>query len=143
MVAPNEDDNRHAVHLFVSDLNKAVLWAWYIVGVAGIFILLVPVLAPEGILDAFLPACKSRAADGVRCQLCGMTTAFYHISSGRIVDALSANRSSLALYLSLLVNGLVLVRHLVCRIAYRKGIAASDSWHRDAKGLGQFFFKWR
>lgn len=91
-----------------SELVLALRLVWRILSLGTVLVLLTPFLLSQSTLGSVLPACEAKLAGGA-CALCGMTTAFYRLSSGDISGALEANPLSLALYLALVVNLTVFV----------------------------------
>lgn len=77
--------------------RRAFAIAWGVVSVLVLGVLLVPWVLPATSLTAALPPCEARARGG-ECSLCGMTTAFLHLSGGRWAEAREANRGGAALY---------------------------------------------
>lgn len=80
-----------------SEWRRAFTIAWGVVSVLVLGVLLAPWVLPASSLAAALPPCEARSRGG-ECSLCGMTTAFLHISGGRWAEAREANRSGAALY---------------------------------------------
>jgi hypothetical protein len=80
-----------------SEWQRACTIAWGVVSVLLLGVLLAPWVLPASSLAAALPQCEARARGG-ECSLCGMTTAFLHLSGGRWAEAREANRGGTALY---------------------------------------------
>lgn len=95
------------------DVAQAFIWAWLAASAVGFALALAPVVLPNGALLGVFPRCSG-------CFLCGMTTAFDAIGRGDLESANSANRGSVLLYSSLVINGLIagtyaVRRFFVCR----------------------------
>jgi hypothetical protein len=91
-----------------ADLVPALRITWRILSLGTGLVLLLPYLIPQGRLSGWIPPCEAQI-QGETCPLCGMTTAFYLLSSGDLPGALAANPMSLGLYVCLIVNLAVMV----------------------------------
>lgn len=91
-----------------AELVPALRVTWRLLSLGTGLVLLLPFLIPQGRLSGWIPPCEAQL-QGDSCPLCGMTTAFYLLSSGDLPGALAANPMSLALYVCLLVNLAVLL----------------------------------
>lgn len=89
-----------------SELVPALRIVWRLLSLGTGLLLLIPFVIPARVLSAWIPACEWQAK-GTPCPLCGMTTAFYRLSTGDVSGALAANPMSLGLSACLVVNLMV------------------------------------
>ncbi len=97
------------------EIRMAVTSVWVIVSAILLSALLASCLLPDRVLISLSTACQLQH-NQQPCALCGMTRAFMAISQGRLDQATTFNRWSVALYGSFLVNGLLAAIFLVGRI---------------------------
>lgn len=105
-----------------TDLLPALRIVWRLLSLGSGVVLLLPFVIPQTALASWIPPCEWQIR-GKACPLCGMTTAFYLLSSGDLTGALAENPFSLALYLCLVVNLAVL---LAVTLSKRKALHAID-----------------
>jgi hypothetical protein len=108
-----------------SEWRRAFAIAWGAVSVLLLAMLLAPWVLPATSLAAALPQCEARSRGG-ECSLCGMTTAFLHLSGGRWAEAREANRGGAALYSLFWMNTLAAGILLSGVARRRQGPAAAD-----------------
>lgn len=103
----------------VSDLRRALLITWIVCSVVIAGVLVTSRVMTPYAASRWLPVCESQANHGQPCSFCGMTTAFMAMARGRFGEASAANRGALPLWLSMLVNevllGAVLANHAIQR----------------------------
>ncbi|MBV8819920.1 MAG: DUF2752 domain-containing protein [Acidobacteriaceae bacterium] len=87
-----------------TEWKAAWLLVWSVISIVALGLLLAPWLVSAEQLAAVVPRCEWKVKYGKECAFCGMTTAFYDISSGRLAAAVRDNGGSLPLYASLLLN---------------------------------------
>src|SRR5579884_3662862 len=88
---------------FLRELQISMRVVWLIVSAAILSILLLPFAGAAGVAK-ITPVCQSKARLGRPCAFCGMTTGFLAISEGRFGDAGRANRGSIPLYGTFVLN---------------------------------------
>jgi hypothetical protein len=81
----------------MKEIRLACLVVWLIVSSAGGLLAAAPLLAGASGVYGWMPRCSG-------CVLCGMTTAFVHISRGEFEEAQQANRASIAVYSAFVTN---------------------------------------
>lgn len=96
-----------------NDTTRAIYWAWYIIGLVLAIILILPFIVEVGGLEGIIPPCRQQTLYGTRCSLCGMTTAFYYISEGRLAEAYQGNHNALWLYALMVGNEIILIWHIL------------------------------
>jgi len=84
--------------------RRAFVASWLIVTAVTAAMLAAPLLLSARTLTALTPRCYWKARYNRECVLCGMTTAFVHISAGELDEASRSNRASVPLYGGMLVN---------------------------------------
>ena len=87
-----------------SELMLAGLLVWLILSVGILMILVLPSVVPQHQLAQLIPECSWQSQFHKPCAFCGMTTAFYAISSGDFVQAHRLNPLSLYMYSVFLLN---------------------------------------
>lgn len=100
----------------VQEIRIAISSVWLIVSAILLLALLAFYLVPDGALISLSAACQLQHHNQEICPLCGMTRAFIAISHGKLDQATTFNRWSVALYGILLANGLLTAVFLVSRI---------------------------
>lgn len=90
-----------------TDARRAFYISWLIVSAALLIALAAPFFISSANLERILPPCEWQVRYGKPCPLCGMTTAFYHISRGDLSQALDAHGESVTVYLLFLANTLL------------------------------------
>jgi hypothetical protein len=83
----------------MKDVKRAFLMVWLIVALGAGALAAAPWVAGEEAVYGWVPRCSG-------CSLCGMTTAFVHISRGEFDEARRANRGSLPVYAGFSANAL-------------------------------------
>lgn len=90
-----------------SPVRAAFLWAWLVLTLVTVPVLLAPFLLPSQTIFAWTPVCERKAKYGQECALCGMTRSFVLVARGRFKEASLANPGGLPLFAALLSNQLV------------------------------------
>ena len=90
----------------MKDVKLALLVVWLIVSLGAGTLAAAPFLAGEAGVYGWMPTCTG-------CALCGMTTAFVHITRGEFQDARQANRGSLAVYSAFAANAVAAAAFVV------------------------------
>ena len=98
-----------------ADVKRAFLAVWIILTVVAVSAVAAPLLLAPDTVHALAPQCERQVRFRQPCSLCGMTTAFVHISHGRVEQAQAANTFSLALYALFCGNALAMVGFLTWR----------------------------
>jgi len=88
----------------VNEVKVSFLIVWLIISLVILITLIAPFVFSSERLASLTPTCEWKAKYHRECILCGMTTSFILISRGNFTAALSANRASLALYLTFVAN---------------------------------------
>jgi hypothetical protein len=81
----------------MKDVKLALLIVWLIISLGAGTLAAAPFLAGEAGVYGWMPKCSG-------CSICGMTTAFVHITRGEFEAARHANRGSLAVYSTFVTN---------------------------------------
>lgn len=105
-------------HIQRAHLCRAAIIVWLILSVIFAGALAAPAVLPGELVHSLASASRSALHGSQPCPLCGMTTAFVHLSHGMLREALQANRLSLPLYALLAANEL-LALWVVSRAALR------------------------
>jgi len=92
-----------------SPVRAAFLWAWLVLTLVTVPVLLAPFLLPSQTIFAWTPVCERKARYGQECALCGMTRSFVLVARGEFKGASQANAAGLPLFAALLSNQLVAV----------------------------------
>ena len=87
-----------------SELMLVCLLVWFILSASAFMILVLPYAVPQHQLARLIPECSWQSQFHKPCAFCGMTTAFYAISSGDFVQAHRLNPLSLYMYSVFLLN---------------------------------------
>ncbi len=92
------------------ELRAALSTVWAMLGLILLCVLIAPWMVTPARAASLVPACEWKARYHRECAFCGMTTAFFAISHGRLREADQANRGAIPLYAAFLLNeaGLVL-----------------------------------
>ncbi len=90
-----------------SPVRAAFLWAWLVLTLVTVPLLLAPFVLPSQTIFAWTPVCERKAKYGQECALCGMTRSFVLIARGKFKGASQANAGGLPLFAALLSNQLV------------------------------------
>jgi hypothetical protein len=101
-----------------SSLKDAFVIVWCVLGCVILAMFLTLLMVPAPVLGTYIPPCTAKLKGGT-CPACGLTTAFYHISKGEYRQAQHANRYSIALYVTFLVNEATLAGFVVYKILRR------------------------
>ena len=113
-----------------SELILAGVLVWSILSIGVFIILLLPFVVPQHQL-AQLPIaeCVWQARFHKPCVFCGMTTAFYAISSGDLAQAHRLNPLSLYIYAIFLLNTVCVVISIKRAALFVKNIGATIRRH--------------
>lgn len=90
-----------------SPVRAAFLWAWLVLTLVTVPLLLAPFVLPSQTIFAWTPVCERKARYGQECALCGMTRSFVLIARGKLKEASQANTAGTPLFAVLLSNQLV------------------------------------
>lgn len=101
--------------------------AWLAVSLAILLVLMAPFVLSADEIASLIPTCEWRARYNQECPLCGMTTSFILISQGSFKAALVANKASLLLYGSFVINELFAFLFISSRLGRRW------RWHQAQK----------
>ena len=113
-----------------SELMLVGLLVWFVLSVGICILLLLPFVVPQYQLAQFIPECNWQSQLHKPCAFCGMSTAFYAISRGDVVQAHRLNPLSLYIYSIFLLNTLFAVITLKPSTRLVKNITAT--LHRDS-----------
>ena len=113
-----------------SELMLVGLLVWFVLSVGIFILLLLPFVVPQHQLAQFIPECDWQAQFHKPCAFCGMSTAFYAISRGDVVQAHRLNPLSLYIYFVFFLNTLFAVITLKPSTRLVKNITAT--LHRDS-----------
>jgi hypothetical protein len=103
-----------------SPVRAAFLWAWLVLTLVTVPVLLAPLLLPSQTIFALTPVCERKVRYGQECVLCGMTRSFVLVARGKFKEASQANTAGLPLFAALLSNQLVALCFLSRRILHRQ-----------------------
>jgi hypothetical protein len=102
--------------MMAQEMKIAIAAAWLIISAILLSVFIAPYLLSENALLSASGAFQLSHYDQEPCLLCGMTRAFVAISRGNLVEAVTFNDWSVALYGILLANELSAAIFLVSRI---------------------------
>lgn len=103
------DPQERRFEIPMRDLKFALFVVWIVVSIAVMFAILSPLFFSTDSIYSWFPECYWKVYYGKSCILCGMTTAFIHISRGDLANALFYNKYSVFLYFLFVMNEIVLV----------------------------------
>lgn len=107
--------------LFQHDLKVAGYCIWGISSIIILLILFTPFLVSFEWLGNQIPQCEWKTLYQKECLFCGMTTAFYVISShGNFLEAYSLNQLSPFLYITFVLNQFLISFVFIKKIIKRK-----------------------
>ncbi len=91
------------------ELKMVFFWVWTLFSIVIFLVILTAFLIPQDVIASILPPCPQLVRTGKPCPLCGMTRAFYAISSLDFETALEFHKYSILLFIVFFVNQLVFV----------------------------------
>jgi uncharacterized protein with ACT and thioredoxin-like domain len=100
--------------------KKAFLLVWLIISIIMLFSLITPFVLSENTVYKITPKCQWKEKYNRECIMCGLTSAFIHISKGEIAEASRHNRGGIYLFSIFIANLIVLMIFLF--VAFRNGI---------------------
>jgi hypothetical protein len=96
-------------------LPIALAVVWLVISGVLAAAALAPSLVSHDLLAHLFPPCPAKLGGGPGCALCGMTTAFLHLSRGEWTQAAAVNRAAVPLYLFSLSNPVLTAALLLTR----------------------------
>lgn len=102
----------------VATTKKEFFIVWCVLSGVIIAVIVTPYVVPASWIGSFIPQCAAKIK-GSSCSLCGMTTAFYHIATGAYEKARQANSHSIVLYVTFLINEIIIAMFILHKILRR------------------------
>ena len=87
-----------------AEVQKALRLVWLAISLAALAVLTAPFALPHSWISGIVPVCERKAATGLECPACGLTTAFLAISDGDLAAASRSHRAAVPLFGLLLLN---------------------------------------
>lgn len=93
-------------------MKSAIKTAWAFYSIAIVMLLLLLFILPGEVILNNTPLCESISRYNIECFACGMTRGFVHISELEFNEAAGANRGSILVFSSFLLNTLLFFKYL-------------------------------